>query len=601
MHETAKESHDVGSEKLFIGHMRSEHRNTLVFLITVYFVSVLSKMMLAAHIPTISVYLDEYLYSKMARDILQSNFSQLLDGLRTYPPMYPMLLTPAFALHDMRITYFTVKFINALVISGMIVPVWFLSCKFLDRKEAALLTLVSMFAPWAMIYPCYIMSENLFIPLFLVSVMLEVMIIIRPTSKRQIALGIALALSYLTKYIGVLLFVPLVLLLLIDALKAATGEKRCSISLVVSTVSKFSKSVAERWIVLATFLFFVAPLYIAKAAIYGPSLSLVTGMDVSLVPRLLNLATRPFELLDYVTLAQLFVMTFSYGVIAVGVVLFAASVVLLGSCRRLLRGDWELFLYVLAIVGSYVVFVSMASLAEMSMIPKISLSLFGRYVDPVLPGLAVVGFTGLKKTKEVHQRYLSAMLLVFCLTVTSILSVPRMWELTSPPDSIGINYAAVARARAPGLDAILLVGACVLMTAFYLVRRVSWKQAMPLIGICLLVFFFCGSLVAYDVTRWSAEYSDHELHMSTWVIENDIRNVTLLGDQRFPAIQYVGIRIDFGIRFWAGERNIRVFVGDIAAPLAADYILSADHLGLPVVMSYVSHGTCYYIYQAHQS
>jgi hypothetical protein len=340
----------------------------------------------------------------------------------------------------------------------------------------------------------------------------------------------------------------------------------------------------------------VAPLYIFKAAIYGPSLSLVTGMDVSLVPRLVNLATRRFDLFDYVTLAQLLVMHFNYGVIAVGVVLFAASVVLLASRRRLLRvdHDWELFLYALAIVGSYVVFVLVASLAELSMIREVpNLSLAGRYLDPVLPGLVVVGFIGLKRTKEAHRRYFSAMLFVFCLTAISILSVPHMWERYL--SSMRLTYLGT------GLVPIFLVGACVLMTTFYLVRRVSWKQAVPLAGICLLVFFFCSSLAVYGVTYRSAEYSDHELHISTWVTENDIRNVTLLVDQRFPDLQDLGIRIDFGIRFWAGERNIRVLVGDIMAPLGADYILSADHLGLPVVTSYASHGTYYYIYLAHQS
>jgi hypothetical protein len=452
------------------------------------------------------------------------------------------------------------------------------------------------------------MSENLFMPVFLASLMLEVMIIERPTGKRQVALGIALALSYLTRYIGVLLFVPLILLLLVDALKAATGEKPRSISLVASTVSKFSKSVAERWMVLVTFLLFVAPLYIVETAIYGPSLSLVTGMDVSLAPRLTSLALRPSEL-NGVLLTEWFVIHFNYGVVAVGIVLFVTSAMLLGLSRRLSPGDrdWNLFLYALVILATYAISVFMASFVNLSFSRELpNLYLAGRYVDPTLPGLVVVGFIGLKKTREARQRYLCPMLFVFCLTTISILSVPRMWEKVTPPCSIGINYVPVYAINYLGISivvlvAILLVGACVFMTAFYSVRRVSWKQAMPLVAICLLVFFFFGSLAAYDATSWSAGYSDHELHISAWVTENDIRNVTLLVDQRFPALQDVGIRIDFGIRFWAGERNIRVFVGNITAPLGADYILSPDHLDLPVVMSYVSHGTYYYIYQAHQA
>ncbi len=118
-----------------------------------------------------------------------------------YPPLYSLALSPAFLSGDRW--YEWMLFINVLAASAIVFPVWLISRSLLPRPLSFVPVALSALLPVHVVYPQMIMSENLFLPLFLFAFYFA---FVRPRSVRfsGCLLGAACALAYMTKY----LFLP---------------------------------------------------------------------------------------------------------------------------------------------------------------------------------------------------------------------------------------------------------------------------------------------------------------------------------------------------------------------------------------------------------
>ncbi|RJQ45945.1 MAG: hypothetical protein C4538_07455 [Nitrospiraceae bacterium] len=130
-----------------------------------------------------------------------------------YPPFYPLLLS--FAFFSKNNWYQWMFYINAVLSSLILIPVWFISLRFLSRGASLSVLLISSLYAFHFFYPGLIMSENLYVPVFVFSVYLLLHTGIGPQSKKMTIsalLGITMALGYMTKYIY-LVAIPVLLFL----------------------------------------------------------------------------------------------------------------------------------------------------------------------------------------------------------------------------------------------------------------------------------------------------------------------------------------------------------------------------------------------------
>src|SRR3990167_6087327 len=89
-------------------------KKEIKFLVFLYFIIVIVKVIFSSFIPTISIFSDEYLYAKMARSFFyHGEFS--IHGIPTsqYLPLYPIFLSVAYLFQDMQLVYLAMKVINA--------------------------------------------------------------------------------------------------------------------------------------------------------------------------------------------------------------------------------------------------------------------------------------------------------------------------------------------------------------------------------------------------------------------------------------------------------------------------------------------------------
>src|SRR3989344_1015321 len=124
-----------------------------------YLILVLIKIVIISLVPSPSIYADEYIYSKIAKDVLQEG-SYSIEGNPTsaYPPLYSILISPSYLFQNMEIIYFVMKLINSIILSLIIFPIFFLAKEFLDEKKALFISFLVSILPAYLVTSSYIMS-----------------------------------------------------------------------------------------------------------------------------------------------------------------------------------------------------------------------------------------------------------------------------------------------------------------------------------------------------------------------------------------------------------------------------------------------------------
>ena len=110
-------------------------KNNLKFLIILYFVLVIIKILIASSTPMSTAFSDDYQYLKMARSFFfDQNFNIHVIDFNYFPPLYPILISITHFFNDSLNIYFFIKVINALLSSLIIIPVYFLAKEFLSEN-----------------------------------------------------------------------------------------------------------------------------------------------------------------------------------------------------------------------------------------------------------------------------------------------------------------------------------------------------------------------------------------------------------------------------------------------------------------------------------
>jgi len=179
----------------------------LLVLWTLFFLSIIMKFfyVLPFEGPIIS---DELVYKKNTSAILNLSF-----GNYHFPPLYSIFLSPGLLFG--KNFYVIFKLINVLLVSSAIFPTWMFAKKWISPKKALLLCTVVCFMTFNFTYPNFLLSENLFIPLFLFSLFSFYNFLISDSIRWAILSGLLLALCLTTRYFAIVMlpayFIPYLL------------------------------------------------------------------------------------------------------------------------------------------------------------------------------------------------------------------------------------------------------------------------------------------------------------------------------------------------------------------------------------------------------
>lgn len=160
--------------------------------------------------PAAWIFPDELIYSELAKSLGTSGHFSIRDAPfheLSFGITYPMLIAPAYAATDhLPQAYEIARAINAAVMSLAAVPAYLLARRLLTPGLALLGAVLAVQIP-SMAYSATIMSENLFYPVFLLTILAIVRALERPTVLRQLGVLAAILAAALTR-LEALAFVP---------------------------------------------------------------------------------------------------------------------------------------------------------------------------------------------------------------------------------------------------------------------------------------------------------------------------------------------------------------------------------------------------------
>jgi len=152
-----------------------------------------------------AIFTDELQYVEMARS-LPLGRGLLWAGAQTNFPcwLYPLLISPLIGLFRMDVAHTCVRGLNAVLMVSAIFPTYALAREVGTRRQALAAAGLVALLP-AMGYSAMVMTESLFLPVFLFALWLIVRSLRKPTNGRCLAAGLASAVAFQVKPQGFLL------------------------------------------------------------------------------------------------------------------------------------------------------------------------------------------------------------------------------------------------------------------------------------------------------------------------------------------------------------------------------------------------------------
>ena len=132
-------------------------------------------------------------------------FTERWLGFPQYPPLYPLLISPTTIFSDVTQSFKTILVINCFISTTAIFPAYYLAKEYLAERETWFVVILVGILPASFIYSYTIMSENLFIPLFLGSVYFLKKVLDEDNFKNNVYAGLFISLTVLTKLTGIIL------------------------------------------------------------------------------------------------------------------------------------------------------------------------------------------------------------------------------------------------------------------------------------------------------------------------------------------------------------------------------------------------------------
>lgn len=154
--------------------------------------------------PLSNFFHDELHYWQQARDIADGKvprYNRLISA--KYPPLYAAVVAPARYFGSPATFPWWSRFINVLLAVSALIPAYRLARLFYSRGIAVVTSVIALIGPFQ-IYTNFLLSENLFVPLFLWLALALARMTRKGTLGSAVVLGFVLGLCILTKTLAVL-------------------------------------------------------------------------------------------------------------------------------------------------------------------------------------------------------------------------------------------------------------------------------------------------------------------------------------------------------------------------------------------------------------
>lgn len=467
----------------------------LILIIAIMLIS-LYKFLVLVRSNGATLFGDELLYKENA----ESLFNRLPFDTAKYPPLYSIILIPALFFENW---YDAMIFTNGILSSLLLIPVWLISKEFLSRRMVAIAVLLAALLPFQAIYPQFLMSENLFLGLFLLAVLFAYKG--RKGGKTNaLIFGIVMAFCLLTKF----LFLPaipfLVLYWFVSGHKPDADKEKYL----------FQNGWLKLLLIAAGLVLPLVPwvLYMSKGGY-----SILEAFGAAIVGKInfseLTQQEAPLSSLFRWIFSYIAYLLLSIAPLITAILFYPWKNLLDKSERKANAKEIEFITFSIVISGLYILIASFHSFRASYNYPTPAYIL-GRYLMHLTPLFIIIGMISIERIKQrvdstKIREFLLAFLISFGIVVSArwLLYINQSWNfpgwfadiLANAPDSLYYKTTILPTAIVYGL----LIGFVFLRSLFPRIDKQNTVLVVVMIGsllICQLDIFSNASKRALNNT-----------------------------------------------------------------------------------------------------
>ena len=496
----------------------------LLFL--VFFIITIIKIILNYFVKSPSSFSDSYFYTLSAKALIGLDFSTFF---KFYPPLYSLLISWAYLFNNYEISYFLIKLTNSILSSLIIFPSYFLAKEYLkDEKLSFYSALIIALLPSNLSYSSFIMSENIFNLLVVLTVYILYLVFVKSKKSLIILSSILISLCYMTRTISFVFF-PIIILYSILEKKYKEG---------------FSI------IILSTFL--LIPFILIKGSLfvgYEVEIYRISEGQVNIIETLFWILLYPFLL--YLQ----------------GFIIFT------NSALKTIKLNQTTKLFILFIISFVGIAAYHAIAGRVGLFDIISGRPIGRYTAPILPLIIIMGIKNIRKFK-----------INYFLTIP--FAILMLYPLL-PPNNIDISWLGWLYLLIGNQSIFLqlIINLCVLIILIslinYLRRYITLKR---LICIILILNLFIWGGIVYDSNNYYFDRDDTRAGIylnklsSDAIIVIDPKGCDDVFNKRSQTVCDKDNKMSL-IGFW----NKKVIIGDYTQ---GDYFVSKEVLQLKKIKQF---------------
>ena len=529
--------------------IRSRVKSAKAQLVISFCILVLLKALLSLRFHSPWIFPDEVSYAQMAADIFGSTHLSL-------PRVYPFIISIAYQFSANKvIIYHIILLINCILSSLAIFPSYFILMRYCPKDFSLMGAITIATLPSLTLYTFVIMTENLFIPLFLFSIwfLLE-------AYEKEKPLWIVLAISsalllFIARHNGILALAAMAISLiyyLIFSMRSNDIRQRLS----------------DRTSIIILIILSIASLASIGLIIAGSGHNSYLGWLRDRITTdsqiFLDLFTNINNLMEYVILLQ---KEIAYLMLGSYFIFFYITIILLlvmylrrvraGECTIISCRPNSLGKEDLAIesVGIYLLATSATLLLLTAMSAyKSEQEVYGRYIDPIIPGLFIFGLIGLYHMYQASEKPKIWMLAIvgIALSIIFFYNFPILKAEEFP-----ILYVNPLRNLAPNWIVFPALSAgFFLLLGLYKKLKDNWR----IFFVIIIAFSACISAYSYyaDLLYQSDRY--HAMNqIGIYLNENSSQNSKILMDAEIPGEDWFFQNL---IMFWAKRSPEYVLVND---------------------------------------
>jgi hypothetical protein len=490
-------------------------------LILAFFLLVIVKILISCYFKSPWIFADETVYAETARNILHGEFYSKLLYSQTYPPGYSLFLSIVYLLFDnSSATYQAMLIINSILSSSIIFPAYFLLKKYCSDNFSILGSVFVAILPSVVLYNFVVLSENLFIPLFAFSLWFLIESFEKNSKKWGILVGFSIFLLFLTRSTSIAMIIGFFFTLSYYALKQLKLKEPAII------VKENIFSVLAFGIPTILWVYYKSKLEITAITDYNlekySSTIFQTFSNIQSFTRFLILIIHEVEFLILVSYFVLFVLALYF--------FFTIFRGLNGSShdkenQKIISIKSGIIYFLVSSITSIVITVTHMSLGLAQNNPFYSI--FGRYIDPIVPIIAIFGLSGLFILLNSNFEKKN----VIFLLCTSTLSLIILFVIDFPttyykfPNMFSIFYIQKVSTFLPVIQFISL--SVILLLIFFIVIVYN-KKFWPLFIVFLMIISIIGIYSTLQIQLSYSSTIEKTNQISQYLVKNSNESSRIL-------------------------------------------------------------------------